>query len=84
MLDDMQQAEMLNLLQTQVNEFPNLLAAYQHIEPNILKAFNASRMSLFQRRLQQQDLVARYKTGCHKPAVYCWIRGNVATSHYHK
>ncbi|MFW8591783.1 ATPase, T2SS/T4P/T4SS family [Glaciecola sp. 2405UD65-10] len=59
----MQQAEMLNLLQTQVNEFPNLLAAYQHIEPNILKAFNASRMSLFQRRLQQQDLVARYKTG---------------------
>lgn len=63
MLDDLQQAEMLNLLKTQVNEFPNLLSAYQHIEPIILKAFNASRMSLFQRRLQQQDLVARYKTG---------------------
>lgn len=63
MLDDTQQTALLHNLQTQLDEFPNLLAAYQHIEPIILKAFHAARVSLFQRRVQQQDLVARFKTG---------------------
>lgn len=63
MFDSTQHAAMLQTLQTQLNELPSLMAAYQQIEPLILQAFGAKRMSLFQRRLQQQDLVARFKTG---------------------
>ena len=37
--------------------------AYQKLEPIILKMFGAVRMSIFQRRRQHQDLVARFKTG---------------------
>ncbi|XOV81434.1 MAG: ATPase, T2SS/T4P/T4SS family [Aestuariibacter sp.] len=37
--------------------------AYQKLEPVILKLFGAERMSIFQRRRQHQDLVARFKTG---------------------
>ncbi|WP_156896381.1 GspE/PulE family protein [Aestuariibacter salexigens] len=37
--------------------------AYQKIEPMILSLFGAERMSIFQRRRQHQDLVARFKTG---------------------
>jgi type II secretory ATPase GspE/PulE/Tfp pilus assembly ATPase PilB-like protein len=54
---------MLQTLQSQLNELPSLMSAYQQIEPLILQVFNAKRMSLFQRRLQHQDLVARFKTG---------------------
>jgi hypothetical protein len=63
MFDSTQHAAMLQTLQTQLNELPSLMAAYQQIEPLILQAFGAKRMSLFQRRLQHQDLVARFKTG---------------------
>ena len=63
MLDETQQNAMLDSLKTQLFEFPSLMAAYQKIEPTILQAFKAKRMSLFQRRSQQQDLVARFKTG---------------------
>lgn len=41
----------------------SLLDAYQQLEPIILKLFGAKRMSIFQRRRQHQDLVARFKTG---------------------
>ncbi|WJG09934.1 GspE/PulE family protein [Aliiglaciecola sp. LCG003] len=42
---------------------PSLLDAYQQLEPMILNLFEAQRMSIFQRRRQHQDLVARFKTG---------------------
>ncbi len=42
---------------------PSLLDAYQQLEPIILELFTAQRMSIFQRRRQHQDLVARFKTG---------------------
>lgn len=63
MFDSTKHAAMLQTLQSQLNELPSLMAAYQQIEPLILQVFNAKRMSLFQRRLQHQDLVARFKTG---------------------
>lgn len=40
-----------------------LMDAYQELEPLILELLKAERMSIFQRRLQHQDLVARFKTG---------------------
>ena len=40
-----------------------LLDAYGLLEPIILELFGAQRMSIFQRRRQHQDLVARFKTG---------------------
>jgi type II secretory ATPase GspE/PulE/Tfp pilus assembly ATPase PilB-like protein len=42
---------------------PTLMDAYKDIEPVILDLFDAQRMSIFQRRRQHQDLVARFKTG---------------------
>lgn len=42
---------------------PSLMDAYQQLEPIILNLFEAQRMSIFQRRRQHQDLVARFKTG---------------------
>jgi type II secretory ATPase GspE/PulE/Tfp pilus assembly ATPase PilB-like protein len=63
MFDSVPNSPLLQLLQAQLREFPNLMAAYEKIEPLILQAFDASRMSLFQKRAQQQDLVARFKTG---------------------
>lgn len=63
MFDSVPNSPLLQALQAQLKEFPNLMAAYEKIEPLILQAFDASRMSLFQKRAQQQDLVARFKTG---------------------
>lgn len=63
MLDGTDHTSLLSNLKVRLAEFPNLMAAYQQLEPIILKAFNAQRISLFQRRAQQQDLVARFKTG---------------------
>ncbi|WP_239421355.1 GspE/PulE family protein [Saliniradius amylolyticus] len=39
------------------------MAVYGQLEPLILDLFDAERMSIFQRRRQHQDLVARFKTG---------------------
>ena len=44
-------------------EHPSLMDAYHKLEPYILNMFGAERMSIFQRRRQHQDLVARFKTG---------------------
>ena len=41
----------------------SLLDVYGELEPVILDLFDAERMSIFQRRRQHQDLVARFKTG---------------------
>ena len=42
---------------------PSLLDAYHKLEPLLLTLFDAQRMSIFARRMQHQDLVARFKTG---------------------
>lgn len=63
MFDSTQQAQLLQTLQRLLDKYPSLLDAYQQLEPLLLKTFNAQRMSIFQRRSQQQDLVARFKTG---------------------
>ncbi len=42
---------------------PSLISAYDKLEPLLLSLFNVQRMSIFQRRMQHQDLVARFKTG---------------------
>jgi len=46
-----------------LNDHSTLLDAYGLLEPIILGLFDAQRMSIFQRRRQHQDLVARFKTG---------------------
>lgn len=43
--------------------YPSLMDAYHKFEPYILDWFGAERMSIFMRRRQHQDLVARFKTG---------------------
>ena len=43
--------------------YPSLMDAYHKLEPFVLNLFEAERMSIFQRRRQHQDLVARFKTG---------------------
>lgn len=46
-----------------LDSHPALMDAYQQLEPQILELFGSERMSIFQRRRQHQDLVARFKTG---------------------
>ncbi len=53
----------LQSIHTLLEGYPTLMDAYQHLEPMILPLFGATRMSIFQRRSQHQDLVARFKTG---------------------
>ncbi|MDC8832048.1 GspE/PulE family protein [Alteromonas gilva] len=48
---------------TVLDSHTTLLDAYKELEPLILSLFDAQRMSIFQRRRQHQDLVARFKTG---------------------
>ena len=63
MLDQTPKNNILRELSAKLDAFPSLTAAFREVEPLILKAFDASRISLFQRRRQHQDLVARFKTG---------------------
>lgn len=55
--------EALDKINKLLEAHPSLLDAYQQLEPMILELFTAQRMSIFQRRRQHQDLVARFKTG---------------------
>lgn len=50
-------------ISTLLEKHTSLLDAFSDIEPVILELFDAQRMSIFQRRRQHQDLVARFKTG---------------------
>lgn len=50
-------------INTVLEKKPTLLDAYRELEPLVLGLFDAQRMSIFQRRRQHQDLVARFKTG---------------------
>ena len=55
--------QVFNDINTILANNPTLMDAYKDLEPLILGLFNAQRMSIFQRRRQHQDLVARFKTG---------------------
>lgn len=55
--------ELLQKIDKYLESHESLMDAYQKLEPIILKLFGAERMSIFQRRRQHQDLVARFKTG---------------------
>ncbi|GGO69204.1 GspE/PulE family protein [Bowmanella pacifica] len=46
-----------------LDDYSGLMDAYEKLESIVLGMFNAERMSIFQRRRQHQDLVARFKTG---------------------
>lgn len=57
------QDEILKQIDAYLEEHETLMDAYQKLEPLMLKLFQVERMSIFQRRRQHQDLVARFKTG---------------------
>lgn len=63
MLADPQIEQKLKHIESLIATHPSLLDAYQTLEPFILSLMGAERMSIFQRRAQHQDLVARFKTG---------------------
>lgn len=63
MLDTKEALIIERKLAKQLEDCTNLLDAFKHIEPIVLEAFDATRVSIFQRRAQQHDLVARIKTG---------------------
>lgn len=56
-------ANLLNDLHTVIDQHSTLDTAFEPLESLILKAFNAQRMSIFQRRSPHRDLVSRYHTG---------------------
>jgi type II secretory ATPase GspE/PulE/Tfp pilus assembly ATPase PilB-like protein len=53
----------LSTINKLLDAHPSLMDAYHLLEPIVLGMFGAERMSIFQRRRQHQDLVARFKTG---------------------
>ncbi|MBF7073714.1 GspE/PulE family protein [Glaciecola sp. MH2013] len=63
MIGSMNHQAAMDTLKAQLAAHPTLMDAYGQVEPTILQIFGAARMSLFQRRRQHQDLVARFKTG---------------------
>lgn len=63
MIDDPAIEQKLESIHQLLDAHPALMDAYQQLEPMILAMFSAERMSIFQRRRQHQDLVARFKTG---------------------
>ncbi|WP_414829457.1 GspE/PulE family protein [Alteromonas sp. H39] len=63
MLDTSSQQKTLDQIKNILSNHSSLMDAYSKLEPIILKMFGAKRMSIFQRRRQHQDLVARFKTG---------------------
>ncbi len=52
--------QVFNDINTILANNPTLMDAYKDLEPLILGLFNAQRMSIFQRRRQHLDLVARF------------------------
>ncbi|WP_407646789.1 GspE/PulE family protein [Fluctibacter halophilus] len=63
MTDDPAIEQKLQPINNVLGAHPTLMDAYQQLEAMILELFGAERMSIFQRRRQHQDLVARFKTG---------------------
>lgn len=50
-------------LQDTIRQYPDFKTAFEYFEPLVLGAVGAERISIFQRRSQQRDLVSHYKTG---------------------
>ncbi|WP_133471796.1 ATPase, T2SS/T4P/T4SS family [Paraglaciecola marina] len=63
MLNESLRSNLIESISATVHQHPSLETAFADIEPLILAAFNAQRLSLFQRRTRNRDLVARHKTG---------------------
>ena len=63
MSNDLLRSNLLQNIYSASNQHPSLETAFSEVESLILSAFNAKRLSLFQRRTRHRDLVARYKTG---------------------
>lgn len=63
LLDRSKHDELIKKIDQHLESHETLMDGYQTLEPIILKLFGAERMSIFQRRRQHQDLVARFKTG---------------------
>ena len=63
MLESAVQDQELEQIKQLLVTHQTLMDAYQKLEPLVLALFSAERMSIFQRRRQHQDLVARFKTG---------------------
>lgn len=63
MINESAAEQTLQKINALLEAHPSLMDAYQQLEPMILALFAAQRMSIFQRRRQHQDLVARFKTG---------------------
>lgn len=63
MMSSFGQEQKLDPINRVLEAHPALMDAYQQLEPMILSLFGAERMSIFMRRRQHQDLVARFKTG---------------------
>ena len=62
-------SDALNEIKTTLEKYPSLFDAFEHVEPAILKLFNVERVSIFQRRRQQQDLVAKFTSGKQKVSI---------------
>ncbi|WP_438865248.1 ATPase, T2SS/T4P/T4SS family [Neptunicella sp.] len=63
MLETPRKQQELEKVDRLLGSHPSLMDAYQKLEAVVLSLFDAERMSIFQRRRQNQDLVARFKTG---------------------
>lgn len=59
----------LSEIKTTLEKYPTLFDAFDHVETAILALFNVERVSIFQRRRQQQDLVAKFKSGQQKVSI---------------
>lgn len=55
--------QLLHKITQVLSKHASLLDAFGELEPIMLKLFQAERISIFQRRRQHQDLVARFKSG---------------------
>ncbi|WP_137168357.1 GspE/PulE family protein [Salinimonas lutimaris] len=63
MPDISSQQQTLDKIHMLLSSHSSLLGAYSELEQILLTLFDAARMSIFQRRRQHQDLIARFKTG---------------------
>lgn len=63
MLNSSLRTNLVQTLQSTLSQYSSLAEAFDHLEPLILGAFGAKRLSIFYRRSQHKDLVSRFKTG---------------------
>ena len=61
-MNDILRSKLSDALREKIAQHELLETAFVHIEPLILHAFGAQRLSIFQRRIGHSDLVSRFKT----------------------